>query len=117
MMHDSHPPAAASSAAAAGAESNPALAADDVMAALRTVIDPEVGLDIVTLGLIYLVEVSADDVVIRYTLTTPGCPLSEYIKRAILEAVRPLAGARELRARLVFEPRWTPDLISGEAAW
>jgi metal-sulfur cluster biosynthetic enzyme len=104
--------------ASPGAEPAPTRAPLDpqrVMDALRTVIDPEVGLDIVSLGLIYVVEVTAEDVTVRYTLTTPGCPLAEYIGRSMRHAVQPLIDGRELRMRLVFEPRWGPERISMEA--
>jgi metal-sulfur cluster biosynthetic enzyme len=92
------------------------LDSDTVMEALRQVIDPEVGLDIVSLGLVYDVSVSDDTVVVRYTLTTPGCPLAAYIHRAIVHEVTAVLGGRTLDARVVWEPRWTPDRIEG-GAW
>jgi metal-sulfur cluster biosynthetic enzyme len=99
-----------------GALHEPAPTPDDVKAALRRVIDPEVGLDIVTMGLVYGVDVDPQTVTLTYTLTTPGCPLADYMRRAIEHAVLPLLGGRRLDAQLVFEPEWTPELIEG-GAW
>jgi metal-sulfur cluster biosynthetic enzyme len=112
MMQDGHSVAAQDVAAHERAPLEP----DTVTEALREVIDPEVGLDIVTLGLVYDVSVSDDAVVVRYTLTTPGCPLADYIHRAIVHEVSAVLGGRTLDARVVWQPRWTPDRIEG-GAW
>jgi metal-sulfur cluster biosynthetic enzyme len=93
-----------------------AVVRDQVLAALRGVIDPEIGLDVVSLGLIYDVTVTADAVSITYTLTTPGCPLAEYMHNAILHGAAPAAGQRPLELRLVFDPVWTPERIE-EMSW
>jgi metal-sulfur cluster biosynthetic enzyme len=92
------------------------LTADAVTQALRGVIDPEVGLDVVTLGLIYDIGVSDDAVAITYTLTTPGCPLAAYIANAMRHAAEPILGGRALDLRLVYQPPWTPDLME-DGAW
>jgi metal-sulfur cluster biosynthetic enzyme len=92
------------------------LEADTVLEALRQVIDPEVGLDIVTLGLVYGVHVDTDVVTVQYTLTTPGCPLADYIRQSIVHEVDAVLGGRRLDLRVVWEPRWTPDRIEG-GAW
>jgi metal-sulfur cluster biosynthetic enzyme len=89
---------------------------DGVLQALRAVIDPEIGLDVVSLGLIYDVTVTADVVSITYTLTTPGCPLAEYMRSAILHGAAPAAGQRQVELRLVFDPVWTPERIE-EMSW
>jgi metal-sulfur cluster biosynthetic enzyme len=102
--------------ATASADPSPPLETEAVMDALRTVIDPEVGLDVVTLGLIYDVAVDAGTLTLTYTLTTPGCPLAEYMRQAIIHSVEPLLGGRRLDARLVHEPAWTPERIEG-GAW
>lgn len=79
--------------------------------ALRMVIDPEVGLDVVTMGLIY--ELSEDDGVVdvRYTLTTPGCPMGGVITAGVVWALRSVPGVTDVRPELVFEPPWDPGMI------
>ena len=80
------------------------------------VIDPEIGLDVVALGLVYDVSVSAEDhVLVDLTMTTPACPLSEQIIGDAEDAVRVLAGAPSVEVRLVWEPTWTPDRMSDAA--
>jgi metal-sulfur cluster biosynthetic enzyme len=96
--------------------SSDAVVRDQVLEALRAVIDPEIGLDVVSLGLIYDVTVTAEAVSITYTLTTPGCPLAEYMRSAILHGATPAAGQRPLELRLVFDPVWTPERIE-EMSW
>jgi metal-sulfur cluster biosynthetic enzyme len=83
----------------------------EVHDALRAVIDPEVGLDIVTMGLVYDVEVDDGHALITHTLTTRGCPLEQYITDAIRAVVYAQPGIDQVTTRLVWEPRWTPEVM------
>lgn len=82
---------------------------------LATVIDPEIGLDIVTLGLVYGVEVRDDIALITHTLTTPGCPM----ERIITDGIRAAAMQTELisgvETRIVWEPAWHSGMIAHNA--
>ncbi|MDH4216936.1 MAG: metal-sulfur cluster assembly factor [Gallionella sp.] len=89
---------------------------EEVRTALRGVIDPEVGLNIVDLGLIYGVEISDGKVHVDLTMTTPACPMGEMILDNARQALTALAPAgTEIELKLVWEPPWTPDRMSEHA--
>jgi metal-sulfur cluster biosynthetic enzyme len=86
---------------------------DQVREALRTVIDPELGANIVDLGLIYGVKVDDRSVHIAITMTTPACPLHEYLTAQIDGVLRPLfPDVRSVDVALVWERPWNPDMMS-----
>jgi metal-sulfur cluster biosynthetic enzyme len=88
---------------------------DEVTEALRDVIDPELGLDFVELGLIYEVEVAGAAVNVTFTLTSPGCPIGPQVSEQIEEFVGELGGVEEVTSTMTFSPPWTPELMSEDA--
>jgi metal-sulfur cluster biosynthetic enzyme len=88
---------------------------EDVEAALTNVIDPELGLDFVELGLIYGIEVSGSDVHVTFSLTSPGCPIGPQVSEQIEEFVGELDGVESVESSMVFTPPWTPDRMSEDA--
>jgi metal-sulfur cluster biosynthetic enzyme len=91
------------------------LTVDDVQEALTNVIDPELGLDFVELGLIYGVEIEGGDVFVSFTLTSPGCPIGPQVAEQIDEFVGELDGVGSVDSSMVFQPPWTPDRMSEDA--
>ena len=83
--------------------------------ALRTVIDPEIGLDIVTLGLVYELARDGDTMRVTYTLTTPGCPMERVITEGIREALSFVKGVRHVQTHLVWDPAWHSGMIAPDA--
>jgi len=89
---------------------------DQVLEALKSVIDPELGINIVDLGLVYEVDVAEDgDVDIQYTLTTMGCPIGQLIEDQMRAFLAPLDGIGEVRPEMVLRPAWNPEMMSEEA--
>ncbi|WP_234554978.1 metal-sulfur cluster assembly factor [Thermus caliditerrae] len=82
---------------------------------LRTVYDPELGLDVVNLGLICELKVDPPRAYVRMTLTTPGCPLHDSMGEAVRQALSRIPGIEEVAVELTFDPPWTPACLSPEA--
>lgn len=89
--------------------------ADQVMEKLSGVIDPEVGLNIVDMGLVYGVAVNDSAVEVRMTLTTQGCPMGPYMNQEVDAALRSIEGVRDVKIEIVWDPPWSPDRIKPEA--
>ena len=85
------------------------------MDALANVIDPELGLDFVELGLIYGVEVNEGDVQVTFTLTTPGCPIGPQVTEQIEEFVGEVEGVKSVSSEMVFTPPWSPERMTEDA--
>src|SRR5947209_19913803 len=96
-------------------EQNAAPSEGDVMDALSNVIDPELGLDFVELGLIYGVEIDDGRVKVVFTLTTPGCPIGPQVTEQIEEFVGEVDGVKSIDSEMVFTPAWSPDRMSEDA--
>ena len=88
---------------------------DDVLEALSNVIDPELGLDFVELGLVYEIEVEGDEVFVTFTLTSPGCPIGPQVSEQMEEYVGELEGVSRVYPKMVFTPPWTPEMMSEDA--
>jgi metal-sulfur cluster biosynthetic enzyme len=88
---------------------------DDVWEALENVIDPELGLDFVSLGLVYDVEVEGADVHITFTLTSPGCPIGPQVSEQMKEYVSEVEGVEKVLPKMVFSPPWSPEKMSEDA--
>ncbi len=91
------------------------LGVQDIYESLKAVFDPEIPVNIVDLGLIYDVQVNDSNVYVQMTLTAPGCGMGPYIAQQAEWAIQELDGVEEVEIELVFEPAWTPDLISEDA--
>ena len=85
--------------------------AEGVRAAIRQVKDPEIGLSIVDLGLVYDIEVDEGEVHVKMTLTSPGCPVGPEILSEVDRVTRMLDGVTGVDVELVWEPFWTPERI------
>lgn len=88
---------------------------EDVEEALANVIDPELGLDFVELGLIYGIDIDGSNVHVTFTLTSPGCPIGPQVSEQIEEFVSELDGVESVDSAMVFTPSWTPELMSEDA--
>ncbi|MBK8458024.1 MAG: SUF system Fe-S cluster assembly protein [Phyllobacteriaceae bacterium] len=89
---------------------------DDIIAALKTVYDPELPADIFELGLIYKIDIEDDrSVIVDMTLTAPGCPVAGEMPGWVENAVASVEGVKGATVKMVFDPAWTPDRMSEEA--
>ena len=89
---------------------------NDMIAALKSVYDPEIPVDIYELGLIYKIDIDDDrDIEVDMTLTAPGCPVAGEMPVWVQDAVASVDGVREVRVNLVFDPPWDPSRMSDEA--
>lgn len=88
---------------------------EQVLEALRAVYDPEIPVDIVNLGLVYAVTVSRGWVTIRMTMTSPGCPVGDVLLGEVKRAVAELPGVEAVDVELVWDPPWSPELMSDTA--
>lgn len=91
------------------------LSEDEVYEALEEVIDPELGLDFVSLGLVYNVDIEAEDVYVTFTLTTPACPIGPQVSEQMKEFVGDLPGVNAVHPKMVFDPPWSPEMMSEDA--
>ena len=88
---------------------------DDVVEALRQVEDPELGMDIVELGLLYDVEVDDSNVKVLYSLTSLGCPAGPMIQEQIEDVTRSIPGVEGVESELTWDPPWSPERMSDDA--
>jgi FeS assembly SUF system protein len=116
-------PAEAVQGAVPGSGAGPAMTPEELeafgnvlIAALKTVYDPEIPVDIYELGLIYKVDVADNkDVTIDMTLTSPGCPVAGEMPNMVTEALKTVKGVGEVKVNMTFDPPWTPQRMSEEA--
>ena len=102
--------------AAASTDGSGAPSEEQVLEALKSVVDPELGINIVDLGLVYEVAVDpSGDVDIQYTLTTMGCPIGPLIEDQMRAFLAPVPGIGEVRPEMVLRPAWSPEMMSEEA--
>lgn len=90
---------------------------EQIREALTTVKDPELDHDLVELGLIYSVDIADGEVNVEMTLTSMGCPVAGEIVRQATEAVSRVEGVKNAHVKLVWTPRWTPDMMSEDLRW
>jgi radical SAM protein len=101
---------------AGGSDATPSPTEHDVMQALGTVLDPELGMSIVDLGLVYEARVQGGAVEVTMTLTAPGCPIHDVMADWVREAVSRVPGVAAVNVTLTFDPPWTPDRIAHRPA-
>ncbi len=88
---------------------------DAITSCLENVIDPELGINIVDLGLIYNIHVNGNKISVDMTLTTPGCPMAGMLAGSVEQAVRQAFEGTDVEVSLIWDPPWTPDRLSDAA--
>jgi len=91
------------------------LKVEEIMNALSRVYDPEINVPITDLGLVYKVDLDGDHVIIDFSLTSPGCPLGDYLENEIRTNVSKVKGVGSITTNLVWTPYWGPELMNDEA--
>ena len=92
-----------------------AVTQEEVRAALKSVYDPEIPINVVDLGLIYDIQVNSGNVFVQMTLTAPGCGMGPFIAQQAEWAIADIDGVEDVQIELTFDPPWSPDLISEDA--
>ncbi|EQB68586.1 metal-sulfur cluster assembly factor [Cuniculiplasma divulgatum] len=85
---------------------------EEILEALQAVEDPEIGMDVVNLGLVYDVQINKDNVYIKMTMTAPTCPVTPWILSEVQKIVENMAGVEMADVELVWEPPWNPSMMS-----
>ncbi|MFZ6032688.1 MULTISPECIES: metal-sulfur cluster assembly factor [unclassified Melioribacter] len=88
---------------------------EKILNLLKHVIDPEIGINIVDLGLIYDINITEHDIIVKMTLTTPGCPMHNSMIDGVKNIISNYAPSKKVNVDLIWEPAWTPDRMSNEA--
>jgi len=88
---------------------------DQIIDKLRECLDPELGVNIVDLGLIYGVSIEGTHIQVMMTMTTPGCPLDSYFVKDITDRLKKLKGVSDVAVEMTFEPPWSPTKMSQES--
>ena len=101
--------------AAPDATSKETLTEEEVYEVLEEVIDPELGLDFVSLGLVYDVNIEGSEVYVTFTLTTPACPIGPQVSEQMREFVGDLPDVTAVHPKMVFDPAWSPEMMTEEA--
>ncbi|KIN66547.1 FeS assembly SUF system protein [Sulfitobacter donghicola DSW-25 = KCTC 12864 = JCM 14565] len=114
QMTDSTPPLEGTPLIAPSSTDHPLF--DQVVEACRSVYDPEIPVNIYELGLIYTIDINAEnEVAIKMSLTAPGCPVAGEMPGWIADAIEPLPGVKQVDVELVWEPPWGMEMMSDEA--
>jgi FeS assembly SUF system protein len=93
----------------------PSLKKSDIINAISEVYDPEIPVNIYDLGLIYTIDFNKSIVIINMTLTSPGCPVAGELPIMVKEAVKKVKGVHDVQVNIIWDPPWTPDLMTESA--